>query len=102
MADLILTDEQRDIISLDVPKGQMLKISAFAGTGKTTALRLFTEAHSDKTFLYLCYNASVSAEARSIFPSNTECKTTHALAFHKIGYIYKNKLGNLKPYILTD
>src|SRR5436853_7922593 len=100
MSELILTDEQKDIISLDVPKGQVLKISAFAGTAKTTTLREFTKAHPDKTFLYICYNTSVSQEAKDSFPSNTKCQTTHSLAFGKTGYPYKNKLGNLKPYVL--
>jgi F-box protein, helicase, 18 len=102
MADLILTDEQKDIVSLDVPKGQVLKISAFAGTAKTTTLREFTKAHLLDRFLYLAYNTSVAQEGRDTFPANVECKTTHALAFHKFGYQYKHKLGNLKPFVLCD
>ncbi len=102
MADLILTDEQREIVSLDVPKGQVLKINSFAGCAKTTTLREFTKTHPNNSFLYLVYNSSVAQEGRDTFPSNVECKTTHALAFHAIGCQYKHKFGNLKPYILTD
>lgn len=102
MSELILTDEQKDIVKLDVLPGQLLKISALAGTGKTTTLRQFVAAHPDKKFLYLCYNTSVSAAAKDTFPSNAKCQTTHSLAFGKTGFPYKNKLGNLKPYLLTD
>ena len=102
MTELILTDEQKEIVALDVPKGQLLKISAFAGTAKTTTLRLFAEAHPDKKFLYLAYNSSVAAEGKTMFPSNTKCQTTHSMAFGKTGYPYKGYIGNLKPYVLTD
>jgi hypothetical protein len=104
MPDLILTDEQRKIVSLDVPKGQVLKISAFAGTAKTTTLREFTKAHLNKTFLYLAYNKSVGEEAKATFPSNVECRTTHSLAFQFTGKPYGEqiRMGNLKPFMLTD
>ncbi len=53
---------------------------AFAGTGKTTALRLLAEADSTPA-LYLAYNKSTQLAAQAHFPAHVACRTMHSLAF---------------------
>lgn len=67
-----------------------LKISAFAGAGKTTTLALLSRSRTNKG-LYLAFNRAVADEARAKFP-NSECRTTHSLAFSDIrsSYGYTN------------
>ena len=81
-----LTKQQKDILE-SVQKYKSIKINAFAGTGKTTTLRLISDRYKEKKILYLAFNSAIKNEASSIFPSNTYVKTTHGLAF---GAIKKN------------
>ncbi len=73
-------------------KSLFLAIKAFAGTGKTTVLKDFSEANLDKRILYIAYNNSTAKKARAIFPSNVECRTAHSLAYAKYGRILDKKL----------
>src|SRR5687767_7229353 len=75
------TPEQEAIIAARRadPAGS-LRVVAFAGTGKTTALRLLAEA--DRTpALYLAYNKSTQLAAQGRFPAHVACRTMHSLAF---------------------
>src|SRR5688500_3476542 len=57
-----------------------LRVLAFAGTGKTTALRLLAQA--DRTpALYLAYNKSTQLAAQRRFPAHITCRTILSLAF---------------------
>jgi superfamily I DNA/RNA helicase len=83
------TDEQVKIINavrnLEAP---VLKVLAFAGTGKTTTLVDAARAIEGKK-LYLAFNKSIQLEAKKKFEGlNTVVKTTHGLAF---GYIVKER-----------
>lgn len=62
---------------------ESLKINAFAGTGKTTTLRVMGEATTRKG-LYLAFNRSVADYASRLFPANVECRTIHSLAFRQM------------------
>jgi hypothetical protein len=60
--------------------GGSLRVTAFAGTGKTTALRLL--AGADRTpALYIAYNKSTQLAAQGHFPAHVACRTMHSLAF---------------------
>ena len=74
------TDEQERCIE-SFSKCDQLKISAFAGTGKTTTLVGIASANRNKRGLYLAFNKEMAREARRKFPGNVECRTTHALAY---------------------
>ena len=83
-----LTDEQKLILD-EVKKGtKVIKINAFAGTGKTTTLVEIAKANKDKRILYLAFNKAIQQEALKKFPKNVDVKTTHALAYRYI--ILKN------------
>ena len=95
-----LTDEQIEILNA-VKKGYpLIKVNAFAGTGKTTTLVEIAKANKDKKILYLAFNKAIQEEAKTKFPKNTEVKTTHALAFYYMKLLgYKNIKNN---YRLTE
>lgn len=79
---------------------RIVKLVAFAGTGKTTTLVGYAKARPQCRLLYLCYNKSVEIAAKQKFPPNVTCKTAHGLAYASIGSKYKHKLtSNLR---LTD
>ena len=63
------TQEQHDIV-LAVNTRENLLVSALAGTGKTTTLRLIAEAYPDRKVLYLAYNKNMQLDARKIFPAH--------------------------------
>jgi len=86
-----LTKQQQEILE-SVKKYKSIKINAFAGTGKTTTLKLISDTYKEKKILYLAFNSAIKNEASSIFPQNTFVKTTHGLAY---GAIKKNTNINL-------
>src|SRR3954468_5839342 len=60
------------------------RVLAFAGSGKTTALRLLAEADPCPA-LYLAYNKAAQLEAQRRFPAHVACRTVHSLAFRATG-----------------
>ncbi|XP_037316557.2 F-box DNA helicase 1 [Pungitius pungitius] len=100
-----LTGEQQQILSHDVQKDHVVKIVAFAGTGKTTTLVKYAEQRPHLRFLYAAFNKSVASEAQRRFPSNVTCKTVHSLAFADVGRRYQScrKLTfDLKPFAINS
>jgi len=98
---MILTKQQEEIIEA-VQKYKVIKINAFAGTGKTSTLKIIAQKYTSKKILYLAFNSAIKNEAASIFPNNTFVKTTHGLAF---GAIKKNTnidLANIVNYRAID
>ncbi|MCP4117567.1 MAG: ATP-dependent helicase [Desulfobacteraceae bacterium] len=87
-----LTSEQKKIIACDLRPGEILKIKAFAGTGKTTTLVEYAKARPRMRFLYIAFNKSVQLEAAQKFPPNVTARTSHALGFREKGYKYKERL----------
>jgi F-box protein 18 (helicase) len=96
------TPEQVSIID-GVPDSDIIKVTAFAGTGKSTTLYEITAEHNHLTYLYLVYNKSMQTEAEKKFDlSNTEVKTTHGLAmkyvFNDLKLAERNITGYLNVY----
>jgi len=77
------TDEQENIIEA-FSRERNLQINAFAGTGKTTTLRLIAEANPDKRILILAFNRSIAEELRRTMPSNVHATTIHSLAYRML------------------
>ena len=84
MTALRPTGEQQDILDA-VATGGTVAISACAGTGKTSTLRMIAERFPQKRMLYVAFNKAVQAEAGSSFPRNVTCRTAHALAYRAFG-----------------
>lgn len=106
---LSLTKEQQEIL-LTVKHmcvNEILKINAFAGTGKTSTLIAISRALPQKQFLYLAFNSAIVEECRKKFPFNVTIKTTHSLAFAHIALpqlIHAHTLhdGNYRPAEIAE
>lgn len=86
-----MTHEQKSVVNND---SLLLAVDAFAGTGKTTTLVEYSKCRPDKRILYIAFNKSVASEACARFPENVQCRTTHSLAYSKVGKRYQEKLGS--------
>lgn len=96
-----LTNEQQQIINHDIQEGQVVKIMAFAGTGKTSTLIKYAERRSHLRFLYATFNKSIANHAVQLFPKNVVCKTFHSLAYQQTGKLYQQR-KKLNPSKLTS
>jgi len=96
-----ITQQQQKILEA-VQKYKTIKINAFAGTGKTTILKLISEQYEQKKILYLAFNSAIKNEALTLFSNNTQVKTTHGLAFGAIKKNTKIDLNSLVNYRAID
>lgn len=89
-----LTAEQHAVVQ---SQARLLRVAAFAGTGKTTTLVAYAEARPRVRMLYLAFNKSVQLEAKRRFPRHVDCRTTHSLAW-RCGRPYADmgKLGEVR------
>lgn len=88
-----LTSEQAHAVDL-FKTSQLLKISAFAGTGKTSTLTAVAKSTSRRG-LYLAFNKSIADEARAKFPNSVDCRTTHSLALRTVPDAFRGNAGKL-------
>ncbi|XP_051631408.1 F-box DNA helicase 1 isoform X3 [Manacus candei] len=89
--EIKLTHEQQRILNHRIEPGQIVKIMAFAGTGKTSTLAKYAEKFPELNFLYVAFNKAVVEKGRRAFPRNVTCKTFHSLAFGSVGKLYKER-----------
>jgi F-box protein, helicase, 18 len=84
------TDEQQEAIESNE---QVVVVDAKAGTGKTTTAVGFAHARPTKRLLYMAFNktAQMDAQARFGSNSNTECRTTHSLAWAAFGRLFQSR-----------
>ena len=61
-----------------------LIVNAFAGTGKTSTLRMMSDAQPQARGLYVAFNRSVADAAQRVFGSHVECRTSHSLAYRHV------------------
>lgn len=95
-----LTDEQYSIVHSD---DQVIKVKAYAGTGKTFTLKKYAERRSDKKGLYLAFNKELQVEAERKFDKNVEAYTMHSIAYKSYGGKLAHKLtGALYPEHLNE
>lgn len=87
------TEEQGQALH-NADKGVTFKISAYAGTGKTSTLKLIGDCLQNKRGLYLAFNKSIATEAQSKFKKNVRCKTFHSLAYSAAPSYLTEKLYN--------
>lgn len=91
MNKFIPTEEQKEALNVfEIEK--ILKISAKAGTGKTSTLKFIAESHPEMNFLYVAFNKSMAQDAAKKFPNNVVVMTIHSLAYRNIGKEYSHKL----------
>lgn len=88
---ITLTKEQEDIINSLNTEDSIIKINAYAGSGKTaTVTELIKEirkADKDCNILYLVFNKNACEEAKTKFDKlnlNVECFTAHGFALKRL------------------
>lgn len=86
------TEEQESIISR-IKQEDLVLIDACAGAGKTTLLIEVFKELNPKNGLYLAYNKSVAIEAKTKFPKNVHCSTSHSFAFQNTIKSYGLSIG---------
>jgi hypothetical protein len=96
------TDEQLDCLDKFRTRGS-LKINAFAGTGKTSTLKLLAQESRNRG-TYLAFNRSLELEARAKFPQNVTCMTVHDLAYHSMAKRFREDklIGRLNADQLAE
>lgn len=83
--------------------GQRVRVTAYAGTGKTASLVAWAEAHPTLRTLYIAFNRSVKLQARQRFPAWVTTQTGHALAYATTGQRYADKLvADMTPRGLVE
>jgi len=81
-----LTEEQQRVVDTDIGPGDLVKVRAYAGTGKTRSLVEYAKKRPGKRFLYIAFNKSAETDAKTKFAVNVDCKTVHALALSVLRY----------------
>ncbi|XP_030626052.1 F-box DNA helicase 1-like [Chanos chanos] len=89
VSDLQMSQEQQHILNHDVQSDHVVKIMAFAGTGKTSTLLRYAQRRPKLHLLYVAFNKSVAEQARRTFPKNVHCRTIHSLAHESVGHRYQ-------------
>lgn len=88
------TEQQAACIEA-VKANDFLKISAVAGSGKTSTLTMIAE-EVVRPSLYLAFNKVTAEEAAQKFPKHVTCKTTHGVAYAAFGTKIRDKLSRPK------
>ena len=92
-ARLVPTGEQAMILAAFRARANLV-VNAGAGTGKTSTLKMLAGAAPSKRLLYIAYNKAIADDSKASFPSNTECRTAHSLAFRAVGIQYAQRLNS--------
>ena len=90
-----LTEEQQSIVNTSVKAGELLRVMAFAGSGKTTTLVEYARARPHVRMLYLVFNVSIREAAEGIFPPNVHVMSVHKMAYAAIGRRYPRIVSDL-------
>ena len=94
------TAEQAEILRAVLRRDKTLVVTAGAGTGKTTTLRMIADTLRGNG-QYTAFNTNLVNESKSKFEgTRVACNTTHSLAFRAVGKNYKDRLGGqrIKSY----
>lgn len=79
---------------------QRIRVTALAGTGKTTALVEYARHRNCKNPLYLAFNRTMAQQAQEAFGARVRCKTVHSLAWGAYGRPLEHKIG--LPHDITQ
>lgn len=93
------TEEQSRVVER-FRSGESFKVLAFAGTGKTTTLKMISDTSSSRKGLYLAFNKRLADEAKTKFPKNVQCATFHSFAFRNSPRWLTDKLK--RPRVLPS
>lgn len=91
-----LTQEQARFVQRDVRPGELIKVQAFAGTGKTRSLLAYAERRPNRRFLYIAFNKAAAEDARRRFPEHVQCRTMHSVALCQVVRTAGQEIGDLR------
>lgn len=96
----VLTEEQLAIVEAGtvLAPGGILKVRAYAGTGKTSTFVAFANTLPLVQMTYLAFNKSVETDAKGRFGHNVLVKTVHAMAWSVVGRNYGVIHGNVQNW----
>lgn len=80
-----LTREQEEVIRAT---DSVVRVTAYAGTGKTMTLSQLAHSRPDSRILYLAFNKTVAKHAHQRMPSYVHATTAHALAYRHLAIPY--------------
>lgn len=93
------TAQQEDIRTA-ARSGGTVVVSALAGTGKTSTLKIIAGDMPHRPGTYLAFNKSVQLAAQGTFPGRVTVTTAHGLAYRAVGSAYGHRLpGNGAPRV---
>lgn len=72
--------------------GENLVITAGAGSGKTSTLRLIADALAPAKGVYIAYNRPIADAAAASFPRSVTCRTAHSFAYRAVGHRYRRRM----------
>lgn len=85
-----LNEQQQAMVACPHPR---LRVTALAGTGKTTALVEYARTRSCKNPIYLAFNRAMAHQAQDEFGARVKCKTVHSLAWGAYGRPLEHKIS---------
>jgi superfamily I DNA/RNA helicase len=75
---------EQDMITVAADTGENVVVTAVAGSGKTSTLKLIAKSRPSTRFLYLAFGKDIQTEAEKSFPANVECRTAHSIAYQYV------------------
>lgn len=76
-----------------------MTINACAGSGKTSSLKMITQARPEANALLFCFNKSIQQQAQASMPTWCKSSTFHGIAYGQVGKYYAHKLNvPLSPF----
>jgi superfamily I DNA/RNA helicase len=91
MSNFKNTPEQDAAVEAALTGGNVV-ITAGAGSGKTSTLRLIADALAPAKGIYIAYNKAIATDAAKSFPSNVTCRTAHSFAYRAVGHRFGPRL----------
>ena len=85
------TPEQQAALDAFRAGGDMV-LTAGAGSGKTTTLKMLANAKPTAKGIYVAYNKAIAKEAKRSFQRNVRCGTAHAFARRAVAGPYEKRL----------
>ena len=82
-----LTREQREVVNTT---DSIVRVIAYAGTGKTFTLSELAKNRANSRILYLAFNKAVAQRASVSMPTQVQSMTAHALALRHLAIQYRN------------
>lgn len=96
------TSEQAAIVSAaqTLRPGEILKVFAFAGAGKTSTIRLIAESIPEPA-CYAAFNKVIQKDSQGKFPKHVNCQTLDSIAFNAMG-LRPDDITNLNGGYVRD